>query len=75
MADDPVTFGQELAEKAFERICNGMTGEQSAAMFQEEVANAARLMEAAGKSGPAIADWVVCVAAAYGVRIDELTGQ
>jgi hypothetical protein len=52
MADDPVTFGQELAEKAFERICNGMTGEKSAAMFQEEVANARAPHGSSGQEWP-----------------------
>jgi hypothetical protein len=73
--DDAMLFGRQMADQAH-RLCQdkGMSSAESTSLFLDEIGKRVRDMDAAGESGGAIAAWVEAVVAAYGRRIDELTG-
>ena len=73
--DDAMLFGRQMADQAH-RLCQdkGMSSAESTSHFLDEIGKRVRDMDAAGESGGVIAAWVEAVVAAYGRRIDELTG-
>jgi cytochrome c-type biogenesis protein CcmH/NrfF len=75
VVDDAVLFGRQMADKAH-RLCQekGMSSAESTSHFLDQIGKRVRDMDATGESGGAIAAWVEAVVAAYGRRIDELTG-
>jgi hypothetical protein len=73
--DDATLFGRQLAERVCRLIREkDLSGPESTRQFLDEVGKRVHEMDVAGESGNAIAAWVEAVVAAYGGRIDELTG-
>ena len=73
--DDAMLFGRQMADQAH-RLCQDkeMSSAECTSYFLDEMGKRVRDMDAAGESGGAIAAWVEAVVAAYGRRIDALTG-
>jgi hypothetical protein len=73
--NDTTLLGRQLADRVHRLVRDkGMSVAESTSQFLDEVGTHVRGMDAAGESGGAIAAWVEAVVAAYGRRIDELTG-